>query len=58
MKRFISVVAIALLFITGASVSAQSKPTFAGKWTMVPESERRSRRRRADAEWPAGSGRS
>ena len=38
MNRFISVVAIAMLVIAGASLSAQSKPSFAGKWTMVPES--------------------
>jgi len=38
MKRSISLVAIAVLILAGASMSAQSKPTFAGKWTMVPES--------------------
>ena len=37
MKRFMSVVAIASLVIAGASVSAQSKTSFAGKWTMVPD---------------------
>src|SRR5436190_18218506 len=37
MKRFMSVVAIALLVIAGASMSAKSKPSFAGKWTMVPD---------------------
>jgi uncharacterized membrane protein len=38
MKRFILLVAIATLAVAGASMSAQSKPTFAGKWTMVPDS--------------------
>ena len=38
MKRFMSIVAIAALVIAGATLSAQSKPTFAGKWTMVPDS--------------------
>jgi hypothetical protein len=37
MKRFTSVVAIAMLVLAGASVFAQSKPSFAGKWTMVPD---------------------
>jgi hypothetical protein len=38
MKRALSVAAILALVVAGASVSAQSKPNFAGKWTMVPES--------------------
>ena len=38
MKRFLSVAAILSLAIASASISAQSKPSFAGKWTMVPES--------------------
>jgi hypothetical protein len=33
-----SVRAVATLVIAGVSMSAQSKPSFAGKWTMVPES--------------------
>jgi hypothetical protein len=37
MKRFISLVAIAMLAIAGASISAQSKTSFAGKWTLVPD---------------------
>jgi hypothetical protein len=35
MKRVMSIVAVATLVIAGASMSAQSKPSFAGKWTMV-----------------------
>jgi hypothetical protein len=38
MTRLLSVVAIVALVLAGASMSAQSKPSFAGKWTMVPES--------------------
>ena len=38
MKRLMSIVAVATLVIAGATLSAQSKPSFAGKWTMVPES--------------------
>jgi hypothetical protein len=37
MRRFFSVAAILALVIAGASMSAQSKPTFAGKWTQVPD---------------------
>ena len=37
MKRFLSVAAILALVFAGASMSAQSKPVFAGKWTMVPD---------------------
>jgi hypothetical protein len=37
MQRFISVVAVATLVIAGASMAAQSKPSFAGKWTIVPD---------------------
>ena len=37
MKRLLSVAAILALTIAGASVSAQSKTSFAGKWTMVPD---------------------
>ena len=37
MKRILSVAAILSLVIAGASMSAQSKPSFAGKWTMVPD---------------------
>ena len=38
MKRFLSVASILALVLAGVSASAQSKATFAGKWTMVPES--------------------
>jgi hypothetical protein len=38
MKRVFTVSAILALLIAGVSMSAQSKPSFAGKWTMVPES--------------------
>ena len=38
MKWFLSVAAILAVVIAGVAVSAQSKPSFAGKWTMVPES--------------------
>jgi len=38
MKRFMSIVGIAALVIAGATLSAQSKTSFAGKWTMVPDS--------------------
>jgi len=37
MKRFLSVAAILTLVLADAAVSAQSKPSFAGKWTMVPD---------------------
>jgi len=37
MKRFMAVVAMTTLVFACASVSAQSKPTFAGKWTLVPD---------------------
>jgi len=37
MKRFLSVAAILALMIAGVSMAAQSKPSFAGKWTMVPD---------------------
>jgi hypothetical protein len=37
MKRLMSIVAVAVLVSAGASMSAQSKPVFAGKWTMVPD---------------------
>jgi hypothetical protein len=36
MKRFLSVAILAVV-IAGVAVSAQSKPTFAGKWTIVPD---------------------
>ena len=38
MKRVLSAAAILSFVIAGASLSAQSKPNFAGKWTMLPES--------------------
>ena len=37
MKCLTSAVAIGTLVIAAASVSAQSKPNFAGKWTIVPD---------------------
>jgi hypothetical protein len=37
MKRVLSVAAILTLVISGVSMSAQSKPSFAGKWTVVPD---------------------
>ena len=37
MKRILSVALILALAIAGASMSAQAKPSFAGKWTMVPD---------------------
>ena len=37
MTRFMSAVAIASLVFACASLSAQSKTSFAGKWTLVPD---------------------
>jgi len=37
MKRVLSVAAILSLVVAGVSISAQSKPSFAGKWTLVPD---------------------
>lgn len=37
MKQLLSVTAVVALVIGGAIVSAQSKPNFAGKWTLIPD---------------------
>jgi hypothetical protein len=37
MKRLLSVAAILGVLVAGATVAAQSKPNFAGKWTLVPD---------------------
>jgi hypothetical protein len=37
MNRLLSAMAVVTLVFAGASVSAQSKPNFAGKWTLVPD---------------------
>jgi hypothetical protein len=37
MKRGLSIVAILAVVIAAATVAAQSKPSFAGKWTLVPD---------------------
>ncbi len=37
MKHILSVAVVVALVIAGASVSAQSKTNFAGKWTLVPD---------------------
>src|SRR5262245_35928927 len=37
MKRVLSVVGVLALVMTAATAVAQSKPNFAGKWTLVPD---------------------
>ena len=37
MKRFLSAVGILTLVVAAATTIAQSRPSFAGKWTLVPD---------------------
>jgi hypothetical protein len=37
MKRFLSMVGVLTMVVAAATTIAQSKPNFAGKWTLVPD---------------------